>query len=114
MLGRVEIQPNLKQLLLRFYQHRRPQKQLGVFLSPIPFSNYPEILFCCIIIYFIIDLFYYFLLTFIYTQFLLTFSLATIILWLKQFLLMILTFVVDSNTVATQAVFCQTKQGQTF
>lgn len=79
MLRKVGTESNLKQLLLRFYQQRRPQKQLGFFFVPNPISQLRRNIFI-IIISFITCLFYYFLLTFICTQFLLTFLLATIFL----------------------------------
>lgn len=74
ILEKVGLELNLKQLLLRFYQQRRPQKQLGVFLSPTQFPNYPGIF--VVVIYFIFYLIISCLPLFS-PQFLLTFPLAT-------------------------------------
>lgn len=54
MLGKGGTEPTLKQLLLRFYHQRRPQKQLvlGV-LSPISFPNYPIISVVVVVIYYL-------------------------------------------------------------
>lgn len=75
MLGKVGTEPTLKQLLLRFYHQRRPQKQLvlgGFVPSLIP--QLPNNLCCCYL------LFIYYLFTFICSQFLLTLLLATTLL----------------------------------